>query len=405
MATGPRDRGSAGVVRWSSVRQVTAASPDPARVPRSEILGAGLEELRATRTSVKWQRFGPDAIPVWVAEMDAAPCPEVVEVVTDALRRGDTGYAWGPPFAAAFGRFARRRWGWEVDTERALQVPDVMIGVQELIAARVPADRAVVLSPPCYDSFFGFVEASRRRLVEAPLGPDHRLDLEALDRAFAEAGRGSAYLLCNPQNPTGTVHAPAELAALAGVADDRGVLVVSDEIHAPLVQPHVPFTPYLAVPEAARGIAVVSGSKAWNLAGLKAALAIPGPDADLGLHEVVTHGAHHLATLAQTTAYDVGEDWLDQVLAELADRRRLLTALLAEHLPGVVPTRADATFLAWLDCSDLGLADPAGAFLRQGVAVSRGEWYDRRATRWVRFNIGTSAEVIGEAVARMARVV
>lgn len=374
-----------------------------AALDRGDVLGAGLAALRATRTSAKWQRFGPDAIPVWVAEMDASPCPAVVETVTEALRRGDTGYAWGPPFAAAFGRFAARRWGWDVATERALQVPDVMIGVQELITAHVPSDRAVVVSPPCYDSFFGFVEASRRRLVEAPLGADHRLDLETLDRAFADAGRGSAYLLCNPQNPTGTVHTPAELAALAEVADGRGVLVISDEIHAPLVQPHVPFTPYLALPEAARGIAVVSGSKAWNLAGLKAALAVPGPDADLGLHETVTHGAHHLATLAQAAAYDEGEAWLDQVLAELDVRRRLLAALLAEHLPGVVPTPADATFLAWLDCSALGLADPAAAFLEQGVAVSRGEWYDRRATRWVRFNIGTSTEVIEEAVARMSR--
>lgn len=370
-----------------------------------EILRAGLDELRATRTSVKWQRFGPEPIPVWVAEMDADPCPEVVEVVTEALRRGDTGYAWSPPLAASFARFARRRWGWGPEVGRSAQVADVMIGVEQLVAAHVPADRAVVVSPPCYDSFYLFVEASRRRLVEAPLDGDHRLDPAALDRAFTEAGRGSAYLLCNPQNPTGTVHSPDELATLARLADDHGVLVVADEIHAPLVQPHVTFTPYLSLPEAARGVAVVSGSKTWNLAGLRAALAIPGPEADLRLPEAVTHGAQHLATLAQTAAYDSGEAWLDQLLTEVADRRRLLTGLLDELLPGVVPTPADATYLAWLDCSGLGLADPAAAFLEQGVAVSRGEWYDRRADQWVRFNIGTSREVIEEAVRRMARVV
>lgn len=367
-----------------------------------EILGASLDELRATRTSVKWRAYAGDVVPVWVAEMDAAPCPAVVDAVTDALRRGDTGYAWSAPLVEAFVGFARRRWGWQVEPSRVMQVPDVMIGVEEVVQAHVPADGAVVLSPPCYDSFYGFVESTRRRLVEAPLGPGHRLDPGALDRAFADAGAGSAYVLCNPQNPTGTVHTREELAAVARLADRHGVLVVSDEIHAPLVQPGVTFTPYLTVPEASRGLALVSGSKAWNLAGLKTALLVAGDDTEPGLHEVVTHGAQHLAVIAQTAAYDRGEAWLDQLLEELADRRRLLTSLLADRLPEVRVTPAEATFLAWLDCSGLGLSDPASTFLQRGVAVAAGTRYDRRATQWVRFNLGTSPEVVEEAVRRMA---
>lgn len=370
-----------------------------------EILRAGLAELRATRTSMKWSAFPPDVIPAWVAEMDCDPCPAVVDAVGEVLRRGDTGYAVAGALVPAFAGFARRRWGWEPDPARTMSVPDVMIGIEELIARHVPADRAVVLSPPCYDSFHGFVEASGRRLVTAPLGDDHRLDTEALDRAFADAGAGSAYVLCNPQNPTGTVHTRDELAAVAALADRHGVLVVSDEIHAPLVSPGVTFTPYLTVPGAERGVALVSGSKAWNVAGLKTALAVAGDACDLGLHEVVTHGVQHLAVVAQAAAYERGEEWLDQLLVELDDRRLLLTTLLEEHLPAVRVAPAEATFLAWLDCSGLGLADPAEAFLERGVAVSRGEWYDRRATQHVRFNLGTSREVLEEAVRRMARVV
>jgi cystathionine beta-lyase len=249
------------------------------------------------------------------------------------------------------------------------------------------------------------VESVERRLVEAPLDARQRLNPATLESAFAAAGPGSAYVLCNPQNPTGTVHTRDELATLARLADDHGVLVISDEIHAPLVQHGVTFTPYLTLPEASRGVSLLGASKAWNLAGLRTALVVPGPDAydrvDR-LHEVVTHGANHLAVIAHTVAFRDGEAWLDQLLDEIAARRALLTELLAEHLPSVRVTPAQSTYLAWLDCSGLGLADPAARFLDRGrVALSAGTSYQRGAVQWARFNLGTSAGVVEEAVRRM----
>src|SRR3546814_16684665 len=118
-----------------------------------------------------------------------------------------------------------------------------MIGVEEIL--RVITGDAVVVSTPCYDSFHGFVEAARKRPVLAPLDGNHRLDPAALARAFEDAGRGSAYLLCNPQNPTGTVHSAEELGMLAALANAHGILVISDAIHAPLVAPGVSFPPSL----------------------------------------------------------------------------------------------------------------------------------------------------------------
>lgn len=373
------------------------------------ILGESLARLQQTRTSSKWRVYPADVLPAWVAEMDARPCPPVVAAVTDALERGDTGYAWFPPLAEAFADFAARRWGWQVDPGTAFAVPDVMIGVEELIHTS-PAGAAVVVSPPCYDSFYGFAESTRRRIVEAPLDTGHRLDPAALEQAFREAGPGSTYLLCNPQNPTGTVHTAEELADLARLADVHGVLVVSDEIHAPLVHPGVPFTPYLCVPGAASGIAVVSASKSWNLAGLKAGIAFPGAaavDRLHQLHEAVTHGVNHLGVIAHTAAYTHGEEWLDRLLVEIVERRKLLIDLLAEQLPQVRVAPAEATYLAWLDCRDLGLEDPCRTFLERGrVAVAFGERYDRRKGRqWARFNLGTSPEVVEEAVRRMAAAV
>ncbi|WP_377642448.1 MalY/PatB family protein [Oryzobacter terrae] len=375
------------------------------------LLSAGEAELRRDRTSVKWSAYPPDVLPVWVAEMDVAPCPVVAEVVTAALRRGDTGYGWAPRYSAAVARYAADSWGWELDPSLTQVVADVMIGASELLRLLTDEGGPVVVSPPVYDSFFGFVDAIGRRRVDAPLTPGGRLDPGSLERAFAAAtasGERAAYLLCNPHNPTGAVHSPDELASVASLAARYGVRVVSDEIHAPLVHPGSTFTPYLSVPGSEPGFAVFSPSKGWNLAGLKSALVIAGTGAraDLArLHEVHTHGSSHLATMAHVAVLDDGRDWLARLVGELDANRTLLGRLLAEHLPAVRWTPPEATYLAWLDCRDLGLGDdPAAAFRARGrVALSSGPAYGRDAGRgFARLNFATSPEVLEDAVRRMA---
>lgn len=377
------------------------------------VLRAGETELRRDRTSAKWSAFGPDVLPLWVAEMDADPCPAVVEAVTAAVRRGDTGYGWGPRYAAAVARYAAAAWGWEVDPEATMVVPDVMIGCAELLRLLTDDGGPVVVSPPVYDAFFGFVDAIGRRRVDAPLA-EGRLDPEALRTAFRAAtarGERAAYLLCNPQNPTGTVHSPAELAMLADLAEEYGVRVVADEIHAPVVYADSPaFTPYLTVPGGERGFSVFSPSKGWNLAGLKCGLALAGPRAvdDLGrLHRVHTHGSSHVGAIAHVAAMDDGRAWQDQLVEELDANRALLARLLAELLPSVRWRPQEATYLAWLDCRDLALGDdPAAAFRARGrVALGSGPAYGREEGRgFARLNLATAPQIVEEAVRRMASV-
>jgi cystathionine beta-lyase len=378
------------------------------------VLGASEAGLRRDRTSVKWMAYPSDVLPLWVAEMDAAPCPAVAEAVCAAMGRGDTGYGWSPRYAAAVARYARDSWGWEIDTAAAMIVPDVMIGAAELLRLLTDEGGPVVVSPPVYDSFFGFVEAIGRRRIDAPLTPKGRLDPEALRTAFRAAtagGERAAYLLCNPHNPTGTVHSPAELSSLAAIAEEHGVRVVADEIHAPVVYAGGPgFTPYLTVPGAERGFSVFSPSKGWNLAGLKSALAMAGPaavDDFARLHEVNTHGSSHIGAIAHVAAMAEGREWLAQLLDELDANRALLDGLLDEHLPGVRWRAPEATYLAWLDCRELGLGDdPARVFRERGrVALGSGPNYGRTAGRgFVRLNFATSPQILDEAVRRMASV-
>jgi cystathionine beta-lyase len=387
----------------TSIPHATPGEPDPLRA-------LGLDQLRR-RTSMKWRTYPADVLPLWVAEMDVPLAGPVVRAVTDALALGDTGYPAGTAYAEALAAFAARRWNWDgIAVERTAIVPDVMLGVVEMIRLVTGPGDPVVVNPPVYPPFFQFVAHMDRRVVEAPLGAGLRIDPAALEEAFRQATAGTgraAFLLCSPHNPTGTVHTADELAAVAALAERYGVRVVADEIHAPLVAPGVPFVPYLSVPGAERGLSLMSASKGWNLAGLKAALALAGPKAatDLDrLPEEVGHGPSHVGVIAHTAALREATGWLDALLAGLETNRSLLAGLLAEHLPAIRLHPAEATCLAWLDCRALGLGDdPAQVFLDRGrVALSSGLPFGSGGAGHVRLNLATSPDILTEGVRRMA---
>ena len=227
--------------------------------------------------------------------------------------------------------------------------------------------------------------------------------------------------MSNPHNPTGVVHTRAELEAIAGLAARHDIRVISDEIHAPLTLGESRFTPYLSIDGTGDAFAMLSASKAWNLAGIKAALAVAGPGAaaDLArLPEEVSHGPSHLGVIAHTAAFREGGDWLDQLLTGLTGNRVLLDALLAEHLPTVGYIRPEGTYLAWLDCTPLHLDDgpipdgpgivtdlagPARYFLDHArVALSSGHVFGTGGAGHVRINFATHPDILTAAITRMA---
>jgi cystathionine beta-lyase len=376
------------------------------------LTGPGLDALRERR-SVKWRQYPPDVLPLWVAEMDVVPAEPVQRAVVDAVERGDTGYPWAADYSEALAEFAAQRWAWRPDPATMSIVPDVMNGVVEVLKVLTGPGDVVVVNSPVYPPFFDFVGHLGRRVVEAPLTDGGRIDLTTLEQALGEATRGgahAAYLLCNPQNPTGVAHTPEELSAALALADASGARVVVDEIHAPLALPGTTFTPVGSLPAGARAISLMSASKAFNLAGLKAALAVPGPEATADvarIPEEVTHGASHLGVISHRAAYLEAGTWLDALLEGLDENRRLLGELLAARLPEVGYQAPEATFLAWLDFTPLGLGpDPAAVLLQRArVALHHGPAFGTGGEGRARLNFGTSPDILREAVDRIAAAV
>lgn len=369
------------------------------------IFDVPLDELRR-RTSIKWRRFEPDVLPMFVAEMDVALAAPIAERLQRAIVDGDTGYAELPEYQHAFASFSNWMWDWQIDVRDMMLTGDVMTGVRELMLAVTEPGDAVVINPPVYPPLRNVALAAGREVLQVPMGRDERLDLGALEAAFSgESGvRPSAYLLCSPHNPHGAIHSREELSALALLAAQHGVTVISDEIHAPLAgAAHTPFT---TLPGAEHSFVVTSASKSWNLAGLKAGLIVAGGAAQAVMRSLPAHvpeAASHLGVLAHASALNDARDWLLEASAEIARNKQHFTEELDRLIPALSYTPSAGTYLAWLDCSPLGLESPARQFHEHGrVRFGPGTDYDPDATQYVRVNLGTSTALITEGVLRMA---
>ncbi len=273
--------------------------------------------------SVKWTLPPAGVLPVWVAEMDARPCPAVQEAVRAAVETGTFGY---PPFDAltdlgeVFAGFAAARYGWQVDPALVVSTGDVMAGVR-FVLETLCEPAPVVVPVPSYPPLLHVVPLTGRQVVTVPaLDADRRLDVGAIEAAFADGAR--TLLLSNPHNPLGRAWGVAELEALRDAAERHGARVISDEIHGALVLPGATHVPYATIEGTAEhGTTVTSASKAFNIPGLKCAQLVLSSArdaahwADVGY--LAEHGTATPGLFATTAAYRDGREWLDDVVAYL----------------------------------------------------------------------------------------
>jgi cystathionine beta-lyase len=378
------------------------------------ILGdCSLERLR-TRKSFKWRTHPADVLPAFVAEMDFDPAAPIKAAIVAALDAGDCGYPHIGELGEAFAQFAADRLNWSPDPELVFAIPDVMTGIAEIIQGITEPGAGIVINPPVYAPFFFRLELTGRRIVEAPLAVaadgGYQLDLDSLDAALGRPGVG-AYLLCNPHNPLGRVWTSTELTAVAELCARHRIPVLADEIHAPLVLPGARHVSFQTIDHevARQAVVFTSASKGWNIPGLKCGIAVAASRQSAALLAERWEAllGSHLGVLASVAAFRDARPWLDAVVVQLASNAALLSTLLAESLPAVRYRPPQASFLAWLDCRELGLGDdPAAVFLDRGrVALSPGPDFGTQGQGFARLNMGTSPELLTDAVRRMAAAV
>ena len=366
------------------------------------------------RKSAKWREFPSDVLPLPVAEMDFEIARPIRDVLGEMLKGSDTGYLGKiPELGINLAKFAKARWGWEIDPEQVFIATDVGVGMVEMARTVVNAGDSIMINSPVYHNMNNWIAELKCKSYDAPLikdGLHYTLDLDAVERGYADGVK--AHFLCSPHNPVGTVFNRDELAALAELAKKYGVTIFSDEIHAPLTYDAKNFVPFLAVSDAARevGICVTAASKSWNLAGLKCATIITAHPKQQERAKLMPMAVHYRASLfgavASATAYEC-VDWLDDAIETMDSNRKYLKKLLEESLPSVGYRIPDFSYLAWLDLSSLNLGEnPSEVLLEKGkLALNAGITFGVESGNFVRLNFATSEEILDEAISRMASCV
>jgi cystathionine beta-lyase len=369
-----------------------------------------LSDLR-NRKSTKWRSFPKDVLPLPVAEMDFPIAEPIKKALQDMVDRSDTGYLGPfPEMLEAFKSISETLWSWTPDVSQMRTSTDVGVGVVEVLRTLISPGDAIVLNSPIYDNMWRWINEVKGKLVDVPLiheGMNYQMDLAGVEAAYKAGAK--VHLLCSPHNPVGIVFSKETLSNIADLAEKYGVIVISDEIHAPLTFDSKEFTPFLNVSTAAKhvGITVTSASKTFNLAGLKCALIIT-QDEKLkerinSMPVSVAFRASLFGAVAAAAAMSESQDWLNNLIYTLDQNRKLLRNLIDSKAPAIGYREPDFGYLAWLDLSQLGLGDdPAKLILeRSKLAVNAGSMYGPNSKNHIRFNFGTGSEIITEAFDRI----
>ena len=369
--------------------------------------------------SIKWNRYaGSDVLPLWIADMDFAAPPAVVEALQRRVARASFGYAepW-PALVATLRDYLRREYAWEIEAEWLVWLPGLVTGPN--LACRA-VDGTVFSATPVYPPFLSAPRLSGRELVTAPLVHSDDAwgwDFPAVAGKLAAHPATRLFLLCHPHNPVGRAWRDEELQELAALAERHDLVVCSDEIHCGLVldagRRHRPFAT-LSEDAARRSITLMAPSKTFNIAGLGCAFAVI-PDARLrrafvgAMQGIVPH-VNALGLAAGEAAYGASGEWHAALLDYLRGNRDLVADAVG-RMPGLAMTHVEATYLAWIDASGLcaarGIAHPQRYFEAAGVGLSAGADFAvplqgvNPAQSFVRLNFACPRATLREALQRM----
>jgi cystathionine beta-lyase len=368
---------------------------------------------RRKSDSNKWRKYGPDVLPLWVADMDFAAPEPVVRALRERVEHGVFGYRAEETdlFEIVAARMLAR-YGWRVSPDAMVLLPGVISGFNVAGRALTTPGDGILEQLPVYPPILRCPSNMGVTRDEALLAqePDGRyiVDWDAFERAIHPRTR--VFLLCNPHNPVGRVYTRAELSRMAEICLRRGLMICADEIHSDVLfsgQRHVPIAS-LGPEVEARTITFIAPSKTFNLPGLKASVGIiPDPalrERFVAAQADLVRGVNVLGYVAMRAAYRDGQAWLDELLRYLEGNRDFLLGYVRDRLPGVTMVAPEGTYLAWLDCRKAGIpgGDPFTFFLDKAqVALSDGAAFG--AEGFARLNFGCARATLTEALERMRK--
>lgn len=363
------------------------------------------------KQSEKWRAFDHEILPMPFAVMDYEIAQPIKDSLIAMINNSDTGYLGkAPEVAEGLAAFAAQRWDWAIEPDQVRLCTDVGVGVIEVARQITQPGDQILINSPVYFNFYNWIAELNCIVIDAPLiekDQSYQLDFIAIESAYANGVK--IHILCNPHNPVGAVFSKVDLSQLATMAEKYGVIILADEIHAPLVYAEQQFMPFLNASPTAKevGIAFLSATKAWNIAGLKCAQIVAQGEATRAIVKKLPVALHSRASLlgavASAKAWHNSGDWLDAVIEDLTEKRALLQTLVNEELPDVHCVKPYGGYFGWLDLRALNIKDDlAELFMTHGkIAIASGHLYGPGGNGFIRINFATSSEIVTEAVKRI----
>ena len=372
---------------------------------------------RSAKYDEREKKFGTkDVIPMWIADMDFRTAQPIIDAAKKKAEEGIWGYTSRPAsYYEAVCGWQKRRNGWEIDKSMISFALGVVSAMSSMVNVFTKPDEKVLIQTPVYSEFYDVTESWGRQVIESPLQEkdgEWCIDWEDFEKKAAEA---KLFFLCNPHNPLGIVWTREQLTRMCEICIRNHVLIVSDEIHSDLIfhgKKHIP-TATLSPDIASHVIACTSGTKTFNLAGIQAA-AIIFPNQELkAVYDkfwvnLDIHRNNSFSSVIMETAFNEGEEWLEQLLEYISGNFDFIHEYCKEHIPQIKPNLPDATYLVWLDCRDLGMTnEELREFMihKAGLGLNEGWAFGRSLSGYMRLNAACPRSVIEKALKQLETAV
>lgn len=374
------------------------------------------EGTRSVKFGLRKEIFGrKDIIPLWVADMDFRTPDFITEVVKDRANREIYGYTYRPnEYYESIIRWIKKRYKWNIEKEWLIFSPGVVPALNVAVMVFTNPGDKIIVQPPVYFPFFSSVKNNNRKLINNQLlyeNGKYTIDFQNLEKETAAGAK--MILLCSPHNPVGRVWTEEELEKLAGICIKHNVLIISDEIHSDLILPgncHIPMA-RISGAIANQVITCMAPSKSFNIAGLATSFVIISNPVIRKkfirmIEKLHIGGGNIFGMEASIAAYSNGEGWINKMLEYVNGNMNLVAEYCREKIPRIKPVKTEATYLAWLDCHDLGMDDAdLHKFMieKAGLGFSDGPKFGNGGSGFQRMNLACPRTVVNEALERIEK--